>query len=768
MPQVVYTNNFNKFLRDLLKIGKKGKDAVLRARAAVTEAGSEGRILSLERTHHGEDRLPDAEKYNLGDGYRLVVQLVDGKKGIRAFLFAGDHDDAERWLQNHRGYRWVKRSTDGTLDFVLASERSTQSWPRPDLDLESPETLLGLPLLRDLTEDEWAILGLPEAVRQYAKGITAEDWERDPDGMMEHIAQLSTVNAATLVVDLLHHAHNREWNALHRRIELIQGTARVATGPEAASAMLDPVNSETFVTWDDARELPPDEVWADWMLFLHREQKDIAKRDLAGPARLRGVSGSGKTCVVVHRARYLARKHQQPIIVVTLTESMRKLLDNLTGMLCGAERSHITTSTMSALAKDLIRDLHPKSERWYTMANPERSTDISRKALAIVRNHLEFARTPLRNLEESALQRFLEAEITYVRRRLLPCQYDLYPTKAFKRRGRSQPLGDVGRRVCLEAIKFFDDQLAISKTLDYEGIVQTALELILTQDPIPDQCRWRCALVDEVQDLSQLEVSILSSLMTPDGGRIATAPDGLFLVGDGAQSIYKRGFSLGSIGINVSNRSWVFKKNYRNTCEILTAAYGLIKQYEFADVDEDNLQTPLEPDFATRHGERPFLIRCRSMQEEAEFVGQSIQTILNDASQKGLTQICVIGTNRTVREAVSKQLDHLGIRWVELREDAGLESDRVKISTIESAKGHEFISVFIVGLIEGVLPTRNVTEEDLPREAARLYVAMTRARDTLYLSYSSHMQIRPSPFLASIQKDCVELDYDNHELSPID
>ena len=71
-------------------------------------------------------------------------------------------------------------------------------------------------------------------------------------------------------------------------------------------------------------------------------------------------------------------------MVVTLTESMRKLLDNLIGTLCGVERSHIITSTMSALAKDLIRDLHPKAERWYTMANPERSTDISRKALAIV------------------------------------------------------------------------------------------------------------------------------------------------------------------------------------------------------------------------------------------------------------------------------------------------------------------------------------------------------------------------------------------------
>jgi hypothetical protein len=44
MPKVVFTKDFNKNLRDLLKSGKKGKDAVLKARAAQAEAASDNQL----------------------------------------------------------------------------------------------------------------------------------------------------------------------------------------------------------------------------------------------------------------------------------------------------------------------------------------------------------------------------------------------------------------------------------------------------------------------------------------------------------------------------------------------------------------------------------------------------------------------------------------------------------------------------------------------------------------------------------------------------
>lgn len=210
----------------------------------------------------------------------------------------------------------------------------------------------------------------------------------------------------------------------------------------------------------------------------------------------------------------------------------------------------------------------------------------------------------------------------------------------------------------------------------------------------------------------------------------------------------------------MSNRSYAFKKNYRNTKEILTAAYGLIEGYEFADVDEDNLAQPLTPDFATRHGEKPFVVRCRSTAEEIGFVATQITELLDDKSKPTNSNICVIAPSQRVRDAVCSELGRRKIPWAELREDTGFDASRVKISTIESAKGHEFANVFIAGLVDGVLPRVNVTEEDLPREAARLYVAMTRARDILYLTYTSDSQFRPSPFLVPIQGNCTEMKWD--------
>ena len=163
--------------------------------------------------------------------------------------------------------------------------------------------------------------------------------------------------------------------------------------------MLDPVNSETFVTWDDSRELTLRRRLGRLVLFLHREQKDIAKRDLAEsrgafeeyPAAAKRVSWSIAPDTWPENINNRSSLSRSP-------RAFGKLLDTLIGTLCGVERSHITTSTMTALAKDLIRDLHPKSERWYTMANPERSTDISRKALAIVRNHAPVCQDALKKL----------------------------------------------------------------------------------------------------------------------------------------------------------------------------------------------------------------------------------------------------------------------------------------------------------------------------------------------------------------------------------
>ena len=75
----------------------------------------------------------------------------------------------------------------------------------------------------------------------------------------------------------------------------------------------------------------------------------------------------------------------------------------------------------------------------------------------------------------------------------------------------------------------------------------------------------------------------------------------------------------------------------------------------------------------------------------------------------------------------------------------------VVLSTVHSAKGLEWDTVFVVGMEDGVLP--HVNAEDIEEERRVAYVAMTRARRRLGLTYAGERygdRSRPSPFLFEI------------------
>ena len=96
---------------------------------------------------------------------------------------------------------------------------------------------------------------------------------------------------------------------------------------------------------------------------------------------------------------------------------------------------------------------------------------------------------------------------------------------------------------------------------------------------------------------------------------------------------------------------------------------------------------------------------------------------------------------------------------------AGEGVDAVQLMTVHSAKGLEFHAVFITGLEEGLFPHEQSTTEDdgLEEERRLMYVAMTRARTRLYLSFSQtrllHGQTRynvASRFLDEIPKEILK------------
>jgi ATP-dependent DNA helicase UvrD/PcrA len=89
--------------------------------------------------------------------------------------------------------------------------------------------------------------------------------------------------------------------------------------------------------------------------------------------------------------------------------------------------------------------------------------------------------------------------------------------------------------------------------------------------------------------------------------------------------------------------------------------------------------------------------------------------------------------------------------------------DRVTLMTLHAAKGLEFPVVFMVGLEDGILPHQRALDDDdreVEEERRLCHVGMTRAKESLWLSFASRRSIfgapmpqRPSRFLAEVPHD---------------
>ncbi|MEK7125925.1 MAG: ATP-dependent helicase, partial [Patescibacteria group bacterium] len=106
------------------------------------------------------------------------------------------------------------------------------------------------------------------------------------------------------------------------------------------------------------------------------------------------------------------------------------------------------------------------------------------------------------------------------------------------------------------------------------------------------------------------------------------------------------------------------------------------------------------------------------------------------------------------------------------------EKTGVTLMTVHAAKGLEFNTVFISGMEEGLFPHKNIGwnppaggDRDEEEERRLFYVAMTRAKDRLFLTLASIRKIYgsdsvtiPSSFLADIDSSLIK--YDENDLHP--
>lgn len=151
-----------------------------------------------------------------------------------------------------------------------------------------------------------------------------------------------------------------------------------------------------------------------------------------------------------------------------------------------------------------------------------------------------------------------------------------------------------------------------------------------------------------------------------------------------------------------------------------------------------------------------------------------MERLLRDSGEEGAERL------ENLRELVTLASRYDGMNTEDglqqMLEDAALATDQdsldekrsaVKLMTVHAAKGLEFRIVFIAGLEEGLFPHRGMgrdSEEERGEEERRLfYVALTRAKEKVFLSHAAVRTIFgakqvniPSEFLSDIDSDFIE------------
>lgn len=245
------------------------------------------------------------------------------------------------------------------------------------------------------------------------------------------------------------------------------------------------------------------------------------------------------------------------------------------------------------------------------------------------------------------------------------------------------------------------------------------------------RAQYGAVLIDEGHDFEAEWLTLIVQMIDPE-------TNSLLLLYDDAQSIYKKKgnlkFTLSSVGIQARGRTSILKLNYRNTREILQFAFNFAKDFlQEKDADEDSVPL-VKPEVGGKSGQPPVFRQLPSRSEEYNFICRCLKKWHSDGV--AWNDMAVIYCHNYFGEALAREMLQHGIpnlcmRDTKTRRSYNPSDNQVLLITRQSSKGLEFPRVIVAEL--GGLQD---DEEKQAEEARLLYVAMTRAQETLLLTAS--------------------------------
>lgn len=638
---------------------------------------------------HKLDKARDKRFWSVrvGSDIRLIVH----RSGESLLLcYVDHHDKAYEWAERRR---LETHPTTGAAQLVEIRETVTEIVvpvyveARVQLPLAVAEKKA---LFGETTDDELLGYGVPP------------DWLGD--------VRLANEDSILDVVD-------------HLPAEAAEALLELATGGqprmwEFATLVVDPFDHPDaqrrfrVMTNVDELERALDYPWDKWTVFLHPAQRQLVERDFAGPARVAGSAGTGKTIVALHRAAHLARTNTDGrVLLTTFSDALANALQVRLRRLLGSD---------PRLAERIeVRSLEAVGLRLY-----QANVGKARVADAAVLREL-FQRAADGVTGHRFSTAFLAAEWEQVVDAWQVHSWDTYRDVA--RLGRKTRLPEAQRAVLWSILE------RVRTGLRERGLITRSEMFSALAVAIGGRERvvFDHVIVDEAQDLSVAHLRFLAALG-------AGHPNGLFFAGDLGQRIFQQPFSWKALGVDIRGRSRTLRVNYRTSHQIRMQADRLLGP-RVTDVDgnvEDRSDT-----VSVFNGPPPTIESFDSEAAEvtgvgawiAKRVGEGIQpdefgVFVRSAGQLDRAQAAVSAAGRTFRV---------------LDEHLSTASGSISISTMHLAKGLEFRAVVVMACDDEVIPLQERIESvgddaDLQdvydTERQLLYVACTRARDHLLVT----------------------------------
>ena len=633
--------------------------------------------LKFHRVERARD--PDFWTVRVNQDIRIVVHRR-GRDMLLAYV--DHHDDAYAWAERRRldvhprtGAAQIVEIRERVEDVVVP--REVEAAPGPPAQ----------PVFAGLDADRLLGLGVPE------------DWLDDvmaatEDSFLELAEHLPSEAAEAL----LNHAAGEPLPA---------PTAQPVADPYAHP---DALRRFRVLENREALELALDYPWERWTVFLHPDQQSIVERHFAGPARVSGSAGTGKTVVALHRAVWLARQDEGArVLLTTFNEALANALKlKLQRLIRPGDpvRQRITVRSMRAAGEAL---------------HAEAIAPVEIASEAAVGAALDAALAAQGGAFDS---RFVRDEWHKVVDAWGVRDWETY--RDLPRLGRKTRVGGSQREVLWQVFEDARARLAASGRITWPDLFH-ALAAHYADRPPP----YTHAVVDEAQDISVGELRFLAAIA-------GDHPNGLFFAGDIGQRIFRQPFSWKSVGVEIRGRSQMLRVNYRTSHQIRSAADILLPA---AMADGDGAEEARRGVVSIFNGPEPVSAVFDDPETESAAVTDWLEARLSAGMRPGEIGVIVRTVDQFPR--AREAIEAAGQEPEILTGTAEPTATRIALCTMHVAKGLEFRAVAVMACDDNVVPLEarisNATDEGTLREIFNterhlLYVACTRARDELHVS----------------------------------